>query len=100
MIEINCVIRRDHTFAGHYSASPDDAVMKGIAKDYADRHATMKKPDVCGGDIGFPEGITNGAYWYELEGTDTFANITIPREAMHIFHYHVRKCSIVDFQLK
>merc|ERR1712071_200781 len=46
----------------------DDAVMKGIAKDYADRHATMKKPDVCGGDIGFPEGITNGAYWYELEG--------------------------------
>jgi len=59
---------RDHTFAGHYSASPDDAVMKGIAKDYADRHATMKKPDVCGGDIGFPEGITNGAYWYELEG--------------------------------
>ena len=58
---------RDHTFTGFYSSSPDDAVFKTFSKDYADRHSTMQKLDVCGG--GFKDGITNGAAWYDLTGT-------------------------------
>ena len=46
-----------------YSA-PDDKVFRQLSQDYADRHPTMKKADVCGG--GFKDGITNGAYWYGL----------------------------------
>jgi len=49
-----------------YSASPDDDVFKTFSKDYADRHPTMQKPDVCG--AGFKDGITNGADWYDLVG--------------------------------
>jgi len=57
---------KDHTFTGFYSSSPDDAVFKTFSKDYADRHSTMQKLDVCGG--GFKDGITNGAAWYDLTG--------------------------------
>lgn len=60
------MLDRDHIFVGHYSASPDDDVFKTLSKDYADRHLTMQKPDVCIG--GFKDGITNGAEWYELTG--------------------------------
>jgi len=52
--------------SGLYSASPDDAVMKAISKDYADRHATMKGP--CGLADAFKDGITNGAEWYQVNG--------------------------------
>ena len=46
-----------------YSA-PDDKVFRQLSQDYADRHPTMKKADVCGG--GFKDGITNGAYWHGI----------------------------------
>jgi carboxypeptidase D len=57
---------QSHQFQGFYSAAPDDAVFKLLSQDYADRHPTMKKPDTCG--AGFKDGITNGAYWYDLAG--------------------------------
>lgn len=56
----------DHQHSGYYSAAPDDKVFRQLSQDYADRHPTMKKADVCGG--GFKDGITNGAYWYDLMG--------------------------------
>lgn len=39
-----------------------------LSIDYANRHLTMKKPEVCGWGDGFKDGITNGAYWYDLKG--------------------------------
>ena len=48
---------------GGYSASPDDALFKLMAQDYADRNPAMKASD------SFKRGITNGADWYELNGT-------------------------------
>ena len=57
---------QSHQFQGFYSAAPDDAVFKMVSQDYADRHPTMKKADTCG--VGFKDGITNGAYWYDLAG--------------------------------
>ncbi|XP_057373845.1 carboxypeptidase D-like [Daphnia carinata] len=51
---------------GFYSASPDDKVFRKLSQDYADRHPLMKKADTCG--VGFADGITNGARWYDLKG--------------------------------
>ncbi|XP_046440116.1 carboxypeptidase D-like [Daphnia pulex] len=51
---------------GFYSAAPDDKVFRKLSQDYADRHPLMKKADTCG--VGFKDGITNGAYWYDLKG--------------------------------
>lgn len=51
---------------GFYSAAPDDKVFRKLSQDYADRHPLMKRSDTCG--VGFKDGITNGAYWYDLKG--------------------------------
>lgn len=59
---------RQNQTQGYYSASPDDEVFRMLAKDYASRHLTMKNPEVCGWGDGFKDGITNGAYWYDLKG--------------------------------
>lgn len=60
-----------HKPTGVYSKSADDEVFKYLAKAYASHHPIMRtgKPN-CPGEEGetFPEGITNGAQWYDVEG--------------------------------
>lgn len=55
-----------HRVAGEYSAAPDDAVFKQLAHVYANYHKTMKSGVHCGDH--FPDGITNGAHWYDVPG--------------------------------
>lgn len=45
-----------------YSACPDDATFRYLAKVYADAHADMHLSEE------FAEGITNGAQWYPISG--------------------------------
>ncbi|EFN82672.1 Carboxypeptidase D [Harpegnathos saltator] len=49
------------------SKSPDDNLFKYLAHVYADNHSEMHRGDACPPDI-FPNGVTNGAYWYEVIG--------------------------------
>ncbi|OXB73345.1 UNVERIFIED_CONTAM: hypothetical protein H355_016999 [Colinus virginianus] len=60
-----------HKPTGVYSKSADDEVFKYLAKAYASHHPIMRtgKPN-CPGEEGetFPDGITNGAQWYDVEG--------------------------------
>ncbi len=55
-----------HQTQGYYSATPDDAVFRHLALTYAQSHATMAKMDQCGEK--FKDGVTNGAYWYDVPG--------------------------------
>lgn len=48
------------------SLTPDDPVFKYLANVYADNHPVMRNGHVC--NETFPGGITNGAFWYELNG--------------------------------
>lgn len=50
-----------------YSTCPDDDVFRYIAKNYSYTHPTMHKGQRLCGDA-FPEGITNGAKWYNVAG--------------------------------
>ena len=56
-----------HRMEGVYSGAADNQMFKLLAHTYADRHATMKRGNVCPGDH-FPGGITNGAHWYDVPG--------------------------------
>lgn len=49
------------------SKSPDDDLFKYLAHVYADNHPQMRRGDACPPEI-FPQGVTNGAYWYEVIG--------------------------------
>ncbi|KAF1526846.1 UNVERIFIED_CONTAM: Carboxypeptidase M, partial [Eudyptes pachyrhynchus] len=51
-----------------YSRSPDDDVFIHLAKTYSFNHAIMYKGTGCDNRQPFPEGITNGYSWYQLEG--------------------------------
>ncbi|XP_074428958.1 carboxypeptidase M isoform X2 [Larus michahellis] len=51
-----------------YSRSPDDDVFIHLAKTYSFNHASMYKGTGCDNRPTFPEGITNGYSWYQLEG--------------------------------
>uniref|UniRef100_A0A8C5U192 Carboxypeptidase M n=1 Tax=Malurus cyaneus samueli TaxID=2593467 RepID=A0A8C5U192_9PASS len=51
-----------------YSRSPDDDVFVHLAKTYSSNHASMYKGTGCDNRQTFPEGITNGYSWYQLEG--------------------------------
>ncbi len=55
-----------HKPSGYYSATPDDAVFKHLALTYAKTHGNMAKEAHCGEQ--FVDGITNGAYWYDVPG--------------------------------
>uniref|UniRef100_A0A4W3IJ27 Carboxypeptidase D, a n=1 Tax=Callorhinchus milii TaxID=7868 RepID=A0A4W3IJ27_CALMI len=59
----------NHVLNGYYSKSPDDEVFKYLAKSYASNHPLMKtgKPN-CDSSESFVDGITNGAYWYDVSG--------------------------------
>ncbi|XP_053976263.1 carboxypeptidase D-like [Hylaeus volcanicus] len=49
------------------SKSPDDELFKYLAHTYADNHPQMHAGNACPLDI-FRDGVTNGAYWYEVVG--------------------------------
>ncbi|CAF4170825.1 unnamed protein product [Rotaria sp. Silwood2] len=49
-----------------YGQSPDDSLFRFIARTYANKHLTMTKGQGCASE--FPEGITNGAKWYDVAG--------------------------------
>ncbi|XP_071948855.1 carboxypeptidase E-like [Antedon mediterranea] len=53
-----------------YSMSPDDAVFRHLSLIYSKNHETLStRPKSCFGyGEGFPDGITNGASWYSVEG--------------------------------
>ncbi|KAJ8930584.1 hypothetical protein NQ314_016596 [Rhamnusium bicolor] len=51
------------------SRSPDNNIFKELALTYAQSHPLMKKGDACKND-NFKQGITNGAYWYEVRGAN------------------------------
>ncbi|XP_033098281.1 carboxypeptidase E-like [Anneissia japonica] len=53
-----------------YSMSPDDSVFRHLSLVYSKNHETMStRPKTCFGyGEGFPDGITNGASWYSVEG--------------------------------
>jgi len=52
--------------SGLYSASPDDKFFKRVARIYANNHRTMRQGNKCGDS--FPDGVTNGAKWYDVPG--------------------------------
>ncbi|KAG0419886.1 hypothetical protein HPB47_003815, partial [Ixodes persulcatus] len=57
------------------SLTPDDDVFKHIAKVYSFNHANMYRGAPCPSNgLSFPNGITNGAAWYTLEGSMTDYN--------------------------
>lgn len=51
------------------SLTPDDDVFRHLAQVYSFSHETMYLGQACpNDDKGFPNGTTNGAQWYALEG--------------------------------
>ena len=73
-----------------YSKAPDDAFFRHIALTYAKNHPTMKtgKPN-CPYSSGesFKNGITNGAYWYNVPG------------GMQDFNYLISNCFEITVEL-
>lgn len=56
----------EHKISGKYSPAPDDDVFKLLAHTYARHHKTMSDGHQC--NETFAEGITNGAFWYDVPG--------------------------------
>ena len=55
--------------ASVYSRSPDDDIFIQLAKVYSFSHPTMHLGEPCeDDDVAFPDGITNGAAWYNVDG--------------------------------
>lgn len=67
------------------SLTPDDDVFKLLAHTYSSNHPVMKTGSNC--NETFPGGITNGAYWYELNG------------GMQDFNYVFTNCFDVTLEL-
>ncbi|CAF0750791.1 unnamed protein product [Didymodactylos carnosus] len=49
-----------------YGAAPDDSLFRHLARVYASKHLTMHRGNLC--NENFPDGITNGARWYDVQG--------------------------------
>ena len=78
----------NHTESGYYSKSPDNAIFKELALVYSRSHATMHLGQTCPGDQdSFPNGITNGAHWYDVTG------------GMQDYNYLHSNCFEVTFEL-
>lgn len=54
--------------------TPDDELFKHIARVYSSNHPLMHKGNICPGD-NFTEGITNGAFWYDVQGWSFIENM-------------------------
>ncbi|XP_050292877.1 carboxypeptidase D [Anthonomus grandis grandis] len=67
------------------SPSPDNNVFKELALLYAQKHPIMRQGTACRDN--FKQGITNGAFWYELTG------------GMQDFNYLKSNCFEVTFEL-
>ena len=52
--------------SGFYSAAPDDRFFRHVSLLYAKNHGEMSRGNLCGDN--FPNGITNGAWWYDVPG--------------------------------
>ena len=77
-----------HRMSGYYSKSPDDAIFKELALVYSRSHATMHLGQICpGDDKPFPDGITNGAHWYDVPN------------GMQDYNYLHSNCFEVTFEL-
>ncbi|XP_044260416.1 carboxypeptidase D isoform X2 [Tribolium madens] len=70
----------------HESKSPDDGVFKKLALTYSQAHPIMKGGRACQTET-FNQGITNGAFWYEVRG------------GMQDFNYVHSNCFEVTFEL-
>ncbi|CAG5047116.1 unnamed protein product [Parnassius apollo] len=68
------------------SRSPDDALFKHLATVYASKNVDMKRGNSCKPD-NFKDGITNGAFWYSVQG------------GMQDFNYVYSNCFEVTFEL-
>ena len=78
----------NHPESGYYSRSPDDAIFRELALVYSQSHATMHLGQTCPGDWeSFPNGITNGAHWYDVPG------------GMQDYNYLHSNCFEVTFEL-
>lgn len=51
---------------GVISPTPDNTLFQSLAKLYSLKHGTMALGELCGEH--FPGGITNGAFWYNVNG--------------------------------
>ncbi|XP_055695126.1 carboxypeptidase D isoform X2 [Lutzomyia longipalpis] len=67
------------------SLTPDDGVFKQLAYTYASNHPVMRTGSDC--NETFPGGVTNGAFWYELNG------------GMQDFNYVFSNCFDVTLEL-
>ncbi|KAK8398384.1 hypothetical protein O3P69_003938 [Scylla paramamosain] len=68
------------------SKTPDEKLFHHLASIYASNHLTMFRGNLCPGD-NFQGGVTNGAFWYDVEG------------GMQDFNYVFGSCSEVTFEL-
>lgn len=76
---------RNHVECCKDSPTPDDAMFRQLALVYAQNHPAMKTGRNC--EEVFPNGITNGANWYELNG------------GMQDFNYITTNCFDVTLEL-
>lgn len=85
IILCSCNFLRKHHDCCEYSATPDDNVYRHLARTYAKYHPVMNNGNDC--NETFPNGITNGAYWYDLSG------------GMQDFNYVFTNCFEITLEL-
>ncbi|KAK3865556.1 hypothetical protein Pcinc_028850 [Petrolisthes cinctipes] len=68
------------------SKTPDNDLFQHLATVYASKHGTMSEGNLCMGDK-FKNGVTNGAFWYDVKG------------GMQDFNYVYGSCWEVTFEL-
>ncbi|KAK8751224.1 hypothetical protein OTU49_013547, partial [Cherax quadricarinatus] len=77
-----------HKDCCYESKTPDDELFKYMASVYASKHGTMSRGNLCPGDnFSKSGGVTNGAYWYDVEG------------GMQDFNYVYGSCAEITFEL-
>ena len=54
---------------GDYSATSDDRMFRYLSLTYSFNHPFMHKNFKCKNGDNYPKGISNGAFWYDKQGT-------------------------------
>ena len=54
---------------GDYSATPDDRMFRHLSLTYSFNHPFMHKNFKHKNGDNYPKGISNGAFWYDKQGT-------------------------------